>query len=320
MPREMPVARTEAMRSGSKRDLRERDYEKLAETLKQLAAKINAEFFDEIGAALLEDDATISMDVFALKKGGPFRKTKDARNPDDAGLDTIEHDKALVKQLEIEWTDADDERVQAYFAAENTEKTLEIRRRELKEKLGIRLEMALTIVLHKILGPEFLVLRSATYDDYKNGVDHVIVDRRTGNVVCSFDNVNAQSGSRHEEKLAKVKKKAREGGARVKYGITFEMDKRGSRKIVRRELAHVPTFYLGLSPDELKNLLYKMNFGLDDPSSETELRVFDTLLQALEFQRELLERERISDKMRGTLKSFEESLSRMRDLRARQSL
>ena len=158
-------------------------------------------------------------------------------------------------------------------------------------------------------------MRSSALDDYKNGVDHLIVDRLTGNVICSFDEVNdrAGGGRRIEEKLAEAKKKARKGGARVKYGVTFEGEE-GKRKIVRKNLENIPSFYLALTQEELRELLAGMEFDISAAPSAIELKVFDALMAKLESQNLALLEKRIPDLIRKQLEDFKESIQRMKEL------
>ena len=47
--------------------------------------------------------------------------------------------------------------------------------------------MAIMVLLHKMLKDDFVVLRSAKRDDYAGGVDMLIVNRKTGAVICAID-------------------------------------------------------------------------------------------------------------------------------------
>ncbi|MBM3204742.1 hypothetical protein FJZ48_02050 [Candidatus Uhrbacteria bacterium] len=315
MPREMPITSLDRRpeRRSIKPSHQERFKEKLVESLKQLADQINREFVGELGAPLLHDDGTINMDAFSLKKGGPFRKTKDGRDPHDTGEGTIEYDKALIERLEADFAAADSEGVQKHFGGR--EAAMAAFRERQSTKLGVQLEMALTIILHKVLGSEFLVLRSSKFDDYKHGVDHLIVDRLTGNVVCSFDNVNETEGLRNQQKMQKVIRRAADGGTQIKYGITFSGE---PQKILRTKLSSIPTFSLALSQDELKTVLHQMNYDVTGEPSSTELQVFDQLMDGLELQCATLQDRKIASGVRMGLMAFGESLTRMRALRANQ--
>ncbi len=140
-------------------------------------------------------------------------------------------------------------------------------------------EMALTITLHKFLKNDFIVARASRYDDYNNGVDQVIVDKKTGDVICGFDEVFTSGfdggGEKKVEKMKKIKEK---GGAEIKYGATLEND-----QLVRSHIKNVPAFYLALSKDELKELL-EVLANKNTVITEVEINIFNKLLDSLETQ------------------------------------
>ena len=152
-----------------------------------------------------------------------------------------------------------------------------------------------------------------SFDDYKNGIDNVIIDKETGGVVCTFDEVNdLAGGSRHDKKMEKIKKKALQGGYSIKYGYTFITDETTSkRRLIQKETNNVPTFYLALSNDELKKLISSMH----DTStiSETEREVYEKLIKSLEEQVEFLLKQKLPQKIRENLIVFSVSLNSMKD-------
>jgi hypothetical protein len=140
-------------------------------------------------------------------------------------------------------------------------------------------EMALTVTLHRFLKNDFIVARASRYDDYNNGIDQVIIDKRNGDVICGFDEVLGYQGDDGGEK--KTKKMARimeKGGAEIKYGATME-----NGRLVRSAIKNVPAFYLALSKEELKELLESLAKG-DTDISEIEVHIFNKLLNSLEEQ------------------------------------
>ncbi|MFH1780715.1 MAG: hypothetical protein ABH841_01825 [Candidatus Nealsonbacteria bacterium] len=50
----------------------------------------------------------------------------------------------------------------------------------------------------------FMVVRTSEYDDARYGVDTALIHRKTGQIVCGFDEVAAMTGARFEEKKSKV--------------------------------------------------------------------------------------------------------------------
>jgi len=131
------------------------------------------------------------------------------------------------------------------------EKNLTVEEYEKKKELsdGDQLEMLKTIIFHRNLGDEFIVVRASNYDDIKGGVDNVIVNKKTGNVICAFDEGSPRKGDQFEEKHKKTLEKNRKGGAKLKYGLTF---KEGEEKPHLGRLSKLPVFHLFLFPSEIK--------------------------------------------------------------------
>lgn len=140
-------------------------------------------------------------------------------------------------------------------------------------------EIALTILLQKSLGKDFIVARSSKYDDYINGVDQVIIYVPTGEVVCGFDevigNIGDDGGEKKKDKLEKIMAR---GGANIKYGAKLK-----DGKLVRSEVKNVPAFYVSLSKESLRELLESLKNN-PEGSSEVEERIFSGLLNSLESQ------------------------------------
>lgn len=195
-----------------------------------------------------------------------------------ADTETSESDKKAVIDLETKW------------AAEQHKTLAEWRYSKDKNPSNIT-EMAVTLVLHRLLKNRFIVARASAYDDYHYGVDNVLIDKETGAVVCGFDEVLGYEGDDGAEiKDAKTKKILARGGTSLKYGATIE-----AGQIKRQELKNIPTFFLSLSKAELdillkdlqssnqptnneKNLALKMLTSLDKQYSEAkEIAVHETL-------------------------------------------
>jgi len=116
---------------------------------------------------------------------------------------------------------------------------------------GERLEMLKTALFQKYLGQDFIVVRSSEYDDVVGGVDNVIVDRRSGNLVCAFDEVGEDGGPVFEKKKNRVMVKNELGGARLKYGFSV----REGQIIILGPIDNIPIFYLAMSPDKIEAVL-----------------------------------------------------------------
>lgn len=178
--------------------------------------------------------------------------------------------------------------------------------------------MGITGVFYKILGKEFAVMRASVYDDYANGVDNVLVNIETGDVICAFDELYDDiEGERAAKKIEKIKNKAKKGGTEIKYGITFERDeKTEGNKLVKKPIKNVPTFCLALSNSELDGLLSEMGYDIAEPPTEVELKVFNKLVTSLNEQTQTLQEEEIPEVIANNLNKFTDSLERMKEIRA----
>lgn len=153
--------------------------------------------------------------------------------------------------------------------------------REDKEKgSGTIAEMTMTVILNKLLNKDFIVARASDYDDYKNGVDHVLVDKNTGFVVCGFDEVvdDMQGYYSVVNKKEKMKNIAAKGGSEIKYGATIEKE-----QLVRSSFKNVPTFYVALSTPELGRLLEGIKNNPEEISLEED-KIFNKLILSLQEQ------------------------------------
>ena len=264
--------------------------------LENISKKINDEYGVAINSdgekrdtKLLNEDGTVRMNAFRIGEGGPYKNEN-------------KNDKKHIEYLEKKWEEEE---------GWNEEK---------KEKnFGELWEKAKTVILNKIIGTKFIVVRASKHDDYENGVDNIIINKETGNVVCAFDEVSAEKGTEKEvEKSEKVEEKNKEGGATIKYGLTVNKEK----QIIKKEINNIPIFYLRLSGEDLVKLLHEMDYK-SEKLSEIELNVFGDLVDSLKEQLKELEKKAIPDDenkedveaMIVNAKKFKYSLGKMEDIR-----
>ncbi len=153
-------------------------------------------------------------------------------------------------------------------------------------------EIAITILLNKVLGDDFIVARSSKFDDYKHGVDQVIIYKPSGEVVCGIDEVILKTGDHDSEsKSEKLQKIMESGGATVKYGARLDSSvvKTAEKKydikdhLVRSHVSNVPAFYMAISKLELGELLENIK-NSPNQISEFEWKTFNKLFESLESQ------------------------------------
>ncbi len=168
-------------------------------------------------------------------------------------------------------------------------------------------ELAITVFLNKIIGDRFIVVRSSKYDDYEHGVDNVLVDKKTGFVVCGFDQVlgigNDDGSSKKREKVEKINQK---GGAKLEYGIKLDEN----QKIQITKMKNIPAFFLGLTKDDLISLVKNMTESKD--SAGLDKSILNKIWRSLKEQegniKNLLKNGENLDLL-SNIKKFEELLS-----------
>jgi hypothetical protein len=142
------------------------------------------------------------------------------------------------------------------------------------------MEMAITIVLHKVLKDEYIVCRSNKYDDY-HGVDTIIVNKRTGEVLCAFDDVHDDTEEQiyewHKQDL--VEETNKNGGQTISYCFTFE-----NGNLVKKEMKNVPKFYMKFDYEELMKALKNIDPLNLDKISAAEYEIYNTIIATLKSQ------------------------------------
>ncbi|PIP73412.1 MAG: hypothetical protein COW88_02225 [Candidatus Lloydbacteria bacterium CG22_combo_CG10-13_8_21_14_all_47_15] len=140
------------------------------------------------------------------------------------------------------------------------------------ESKGEQLEILAAIALFKKLRNRFIVARTSLYDDYKNKVDMLIIERATNTPLCTIDEVSAIGGPKFEQKKAfTLEQNGRRHGATVKYGLSVSED---GTQIDKTEMLHIPSFYLPLPPDRLAAGMKEVELSLEK-ESEFENNFFE---------------------------------------------
>ncbi|MDD5626148.1 MAG: hypothetical protein PHG83_03215 [Patescibacteria group bacterium] len=173
---------------------------------------------------------------------------------------------------------------------------------------GEKLEMFKTAIFNKFLKDKFIVVRSSQKDDIDNGVDNVIIEKETGNIVSAFDEVatfnydDNQNDPRYEKKANNVIGKNK-NGVSIEYG--FSVDKNKKIQLIK-DIKNIPIFYLALPQKKLEEGI--MNFK-PDSISKCEENFFNFFIGNIIIQMKSLEsRKDINLECQNKLKLFKESL------------
>lgn len=205
-----------------------------------------------------------------------------------------DRDQELVRLKESGWAEDADRSVEDW--------------RQVKEKDPANLtEAAITLLFDKIFHQDFIIVRASDYDDYENGADQLIIDKKTGAVICGVDDVIGRTGHEgSDKKEEKIRKKMEKGGAFVKYALTVQEE-----GLARKSLSHVPLFYFALSPAELNGLLAALSSG-GESGKETERKIGYKLCNSLIKQVDTFAAQLGLDySLKYNLKQLEPSLTRM---------
>ena len=314
--------------------------EKLNHMMEHIAQKLNSEFM-ALGETqpLLNSDNTINPEAFRPGEKVKGKKDRNHAEPvisSEAGVATnasvsekprtfVDADREKIRDRYIELSAANNPNTQLYYkdkykfkdGGNIVDEIIEQFKKNNEEKPSFQLEKAITALFYKFLNKQFLVMRSCAYDDHFNGIDNVIVNKETGDVICAFDEVHSEvDGERLIDKTKKVIKIAKDDGATLKYGVILKKDAAtGKQKLVKRPITNIPVFYIGLSHDELKGLFSGMNYDIDGKMNQVEFDIFDKLMVSLEDQIKTLSNERLSPEVRDNIRIFKESIRQMKDLR-----
>ncbi|MFH1657092.1 MAG: hypothetical protein ABH919_01375 [bacterium] len=246
---------------------KENDIEGLETFIGEVAEKLKKE------GVPVDDDCRIDMDAFK----------------DVYPSESVEGNKKTVEEFENKWYG-------------NLSKS-EIKQEKLKKE-GEQLEMLVTSIFNKFLGSEFITVRSAPYDDIRNKVDNLILEKETGNIVCAFDDVGDSSGYRFAEKERKILERNRKGTS-IRYGLNI---KEGELALEPRE--NIPIFCLALSGENIRDGIKKSELSFEK-KSDFEKKLFDYFVSTLNSQIKKLKLEgNLNWKIKEQLNSFEEVIKK----------
>jgi hypothetical protein len=179
-----------------------------------------------------------------------------------------------------------------------------------EETNGEQLEMLKTVLFNKFLGESHCVVRSARFDDMENGVDNVIINKESGDIICAFDEVCDIKSKYYfikQDKILKINQK----GCRLKYGIEIK-EVGGDKKIKTSSIKSLPIFYLALDEKKLKEGIANLSPSLKE-KTQFEKNLFKYFVYSLKGQISLLNNQitpPLSPNMKNKIKAFEKELEK----------
>lgn len=177
-----------------------------------------------------------------------------------------------------------------------------------QENFGEKLEMLKTAVFNKFLGQKFIVARTNLADDIDRGVDNIILEKQTGNVVCAFDEVADIVGKTYQDKTAKILgKNVESAGASLKYGLGID---KKTKKVIPQGVQNIPIFYLALPGQYVKNAIQQFEPNVN---SEQESKLLLYFLSSLQTQIKALDLRMLSvhPEVRAKIEKFDTALKNL---------
>lgn len=289
-----PLRRTSENRSGSENELPETTLQEIEKEMRDLGKLDRA-----LNGALGEEISRVKerWEGIPLSPDGRIDFTADffAPDPQDvAGNEAWERNKARIDSWGRKWDEEEEALVRAinneieqklYDSRGNvvesprySSKALRAHRELERLRTGEIFEKYKTYILNRFLGAEFIVMRSSRHDDVVNGIDNVIVDTLSGEIVCAFDEVVSESADIRAEKSYKVEKRNIDGsrtlsGGRTEYAVTIR-----NGKAEKTSAVSVPVFYLCMGKNELVENLRGIG------NTQVEREVFTRMLRDIEAQ------------------------------------
>ncbi|NMB92572.1 MAG: hypothetical protein GYA31_03065 [Parcubacteria group bacterium] len=190
-----------------------------------------------------------------------YQKTENPELPIDiktCRLDMEEYSaNQIFKPEEVEGTKETIRQLEEKFLTQVNSENLEEKVQQ--EINGEKFELLTATTLYKFLKDDFIVVRSARYDDVDNGVDTIIFDKHTGNIVCTLDEGGSYFGAYAERKKMKTLKKNQDGGARIKYGLILAENSEGKKYIKGNAVKNIPIFDLLLGYEKVEEHLSEIS-------------------------------------------------------------
>jgi hypothetical protein len=178
---------------------------------------------------------------------------------------------------------------------------------ENERKKSSQAEKIIYIILYKFLKEKFLVSRSSEYDDFKNGVDFLIIDKESGSVVGAFDGLHDDRNSASNKiKEEKILKKAKRGGAQIKFGANLDENK----EIQAAKLKNVPVFYLPLKKEQFYSCQKNISSNSSIISNE-EKEIFSYFFDQINRQAKLIKQEDVNNNLSENLDNFIASVKKL---------
>lgn len=273
--------------------------ERLIAHIGEIATSVNREMKDKYGKEdFLNDECAIDMESYGKRS-------------DSISSEEVARDLEATKAREAEWFGVEDnENTQEHFRNASREEIVRRRKDDAKREKGYQCEMIVTALFYKFFKDDFIIARASAHDDHINHADNILLNKKTGDVICAFDEVHDHAQSdRRQKKEERMDQKLNPKGTRLKYGFYMIGD-----SVKEGRVNNLPIFCVSLSTAELENLLAGMNFSINEKPGEAEQLAMRKFLESLETQKEAMKKIHLEKAVRNNLDRFESSLAQMKKM------
>ena len=271
--------------------------ERLKNLVGEISASINKEAERDYGIKnLVNNDGSLRMESYAKPQGGIYEQEQ------------IEEDKEMDYGSEVSNAVAHS----LPYKSPEQRAAIDIWKQDREKSRAHHIELAIMALFHRVLGEEYVVVRSATHDDYNSGVDMLVVNKRTGDILCAIDEVHTDDSEiagrdPFRGKGEKYKKKALRGGARLDYGLTMQ-----SGKLKRSKLQNLPLLYAGLTTNEFIQLTSAMQPGMRAELTDLERSLFLRMVDSMQKQINELKALHLQQGIERNINSLNSTIEKLR--------
>ena len=143
-------------------------------------------------------------------------------------------------------------------------------------------ELIILQVFYKFLHEKYYVVRSSRYDDIKNHVDTLIIDKSSGEIVCSMDESTAFDKTIVQNKNQNIYKQNLRG-VELKYAFKIEKVK-NIPHLVLGKAEQTPFFYLPVDINEIYNSREEIQTNDLSKISNYDIKAFNAWIKLMESQ------------------------------------
>lgn len=265
--------------------------------------KFDRKFFEEQGQIKEDPESSAEKLIPFIKEISESLKKEKVPVDEDCRIDMkafssygdgVEKDIESVKDREQKWyPNLSEERI----------------KEEKQKKSGEKLEMLVVALFHKFLKDKFIVTRSSPYDDVFNGIDTLILEKETGDLICAFDEVADAAGPNLQNKIKEITEKNKNGGT-LRYGLKME-----NGEIKKGVVMGAPIFYIALPEKHINEGIKNLSLSLEE-KSDYEKKLFKYFIDLLQHQYSALVLEKhIDQSIKNRVGTFKKVLDKFKESR-----